>query len=88
MTLPSFVLGATIATFCGAAFHLWRGGGLGRLLLYMGLAWGGFWGGHLFAEQANLDIFRVGPLFLGLAVVGCLGALFAGHWLLVVQPRG
>lgn len=87
MTLPSLVLGATVATLLGAAFHLWRGGGLGRLLLYIGLAWGGFWAGHLAAEQFAWGLFRVGPLFLGAAVLGGLAALFAGHWLLVVQPR-
>ncbi len=87
MTFPGFVLGATVATFLGAAFHVWRGGGLSRLLLYMGLAWGGFWGGHLLAEQANWGIFRVGPLFLGMGILGSLGILFLGYWLLVVQPR-
>lgn len=87
MTLPALLLGATTATLFGAAFHVWRGGGLGRLLLYMGLAWGGFWAGHLLAEQMGWTIFRVGPLFLGLAALSSLAALFAGHWLLVVQPR-
>jgi len=87
MTVPSFILGATVATLFGAAFHLWRGGGLGRLLLYMGLAWGGFWAGHWLAAQMNWGLFRVGPLFLGMATLLSLGTLFAGHWLLVVQPK-
>ncbi|MCL5429578.1 MAG: hypothetical protein M1347_07275 [Chloroflexi bacterium] len=87
MTLPSFVLGATVATLLGAAFHLWRGGGLGRLLLYMILSWLGFWVGHWVASNLGWDLFRVGPLFLGFAALGSLGALFAGHWLLIVQPR-
>jgi hypothetical protein len=87
MTPPSFLLGATVATLFGAAFHVWRGGGMGRLLLYMGLAWGGFWGGHLLAEQAGWTLFRIGPLFMGIAVLSSLAALFGGHWLLVVQPR-
>jgi hypothetical protein len=87
MTLPSFVLGTTVATFLGAAFHLWRGGGLGRLLLYMVLAWLGFWGGHSVAANLGWDLFRVGPLFLGFGVLGSLGILFGGYWLLIVQPR-
>lgn len=87
MTLPSLLLGATVATLLGAAFHLWRGGGLGRLLLYLGLAWLGFWGGHFLAAQLNLELFRIGPLFLGMGVIGSLGLLFFGHWLLVVQPN-
>ena len=87
MTLPSFVLGAVIATLLGAAFHLWRGGGLGRLVLYLLLAWVGFWAGHWAAANLGWDLFRVGPLFLGVAILGSLGALFGGHWLLSIQPR-
>lgn len=87
MTLPSFVLGATIATLFGAAFHLWRGGGLSRLLLYMFLAWLGFWGGHWIAAQLDLGLFRVGPLFLGIGILSSVGTLFLGHWLVVMQPR-
>lgn len=87
MTLPSFVLGATVATLLGAAFHLWRGGGMGRLLLYLALAWVGFWGGHWLALQADWSLFRVGPLYLGIAVLASVGLLFGGHWLLVMQPR-
>lgn len=87
MTLPAFALGATVATLFGAAFHLWRGGGLSRLLLYMGLAWGGFWGGHWLGGLLSWDLFRVGPLFLGIAALASLAALFLGYWLLVVQPH-
>lgn len=86
MTLPSFVLGATIATLFGAAFHLWRGGGMGRLGLYLGLAWAGFWGGHLLAQQLGWSLFRLGPLYLGVAILASLGVLAAGHWIFVVQP--
>jgi hypothetical protein len=87
MTLPSFLLGATIATLLGAAFHLWRGGGLGRLILYLVLAWLGFWAGHFLASTLGFELFRVGPLFLSLAVPGSIGLLALGHWLLVVQPK-
>lgn len=86
MTLPAFLLGAVLATLLGAGFHLWRGGTLGRLLLYLGLAWGGFWGGHLMAAEANFELFQIGPLYAGLGVLGALGALFLGYWLFVVQP--
>ncbi|MCW5873632.1 MAG: hypothetical protein KIS88_03190 [Anaerolineales bacterium] len=87
MTLPSFVLGATIATLLGAGFHLWRGGGMGRLLLYLGLAWAGFWSGHILAQQLNFTLFRLGPLYLGAAVLASLVAVFFGHWVFVVRPH-
>ena len=64
MTLPSIILGAVVATLLGAAFHLWRGGSLGHLLLYLALAWLGFWAGHWFAAQLDLSLFQVGPLDL------------------------
>jgi len=87
MTLPSFLLGAIIATLFGAGFHLWRGGGLGRLLLYLGLAWAGFWVGHTLAQQLNFTLFRLGPLYLGTAVLLSLAAVFGGHWIFVVRPH-
>jgi hypothetical protein len=87
MTFPAFVLGATVATLFGASFHLWRGGGLGLLLLYQGLAWGGFWAGHLLASRLGWDLLRVGPLFLGIAALISLATLLGGHWIFVVQPR-
>ncbi|MEX1143281.1 MAG: hypothetical protein WEC16_00440 [Anaerolineales bacterium] len=87
MTLPSLVLGAIVATLLGAAFHLWRGGGLGRFLLYLFLAWLGFWVGHFLASQFDVAFFSIGPLYLGVGVLASLGLLFLGHWLLVVQPK-
>ncbi|MEX1247631.1 MAG: hypothetical protein WEA61_04050 [Anaerolineales bacterium] len=87
MTLPSFVLGATVATLFGAAFHVWRGGGLGRLLLYMFLSWLGFWVGHWLGVRLDIPLFQIGPLFLGFGVLGSLGSLFLGHWVLVMQPK-
>lgn len=87
MTMPSFILGAVVATLLGAAFHVWRGGSLGHLLLYLGLGWLGFWAGHWLGAQLDLSLFQVGPLYLGIAVLGSLGMLFFGHWLFVVQPR-
>ncbi|MBX3003307.1 MAG: hypothetical protein KF821_01195 [Anaerolineales bacterium] len=86
MTFPAFILGATLATLFAAAMHLWRGGGLGRLLLYQGLAWGGFWGGHLLAQQLGWTLLRLGPLYLGVALLASLLSLAAGHWIFVVQP--
>jgi hypothetical protein len=87
MTLPSLILGAVVATLLGAAFHLWRGGGLGRFLLYLTLAWLGFWSGHFLGSTFDLAIFSIGPLYAGVGILVSLGAMFLGHWLLVVQPR-
>jgi hypothetical protein len=37
MTVPAVVFGFFVATLYGAFFHLWKYGGLLRLLLYLSL---------------------------------------------------
>lgn len=86
MTLPSFLLGALLASLFGFAFHLWRGGSGLRLLLYLGLAWGGFWGGHFIAESLGWHFTRYGPLQIGLASVSSWFTLVLGYWLSLMQP--
>lgn len=81
MTLPAFFLGAVIATLLGAAFHLWQGGSGGRLLLYLVLAWAGFWIGQWLGAQFSFSFLSIGPLNTGAAVLGSLGLLALGWWL-------
>ena len=42
MTVPSIALGLVVALLIGALFHLFLGGGLGRLILYLALSLIGF----------------------------------------------
>lgn len=90
MTFPSFVFGFVIASLLGAVFHLWRDGGLGHLILYLGLSWAGFFAGHMIAASAGIKFMDVGPLHVGLGIIGSLVFLFVGHWLslIEVQPKG
>jgi hypothetical protein len=81
MTLPALLLGFLLSTLYGAAFHFWRGGGAGRFLLYLALAWLGFWAGDGLATAMRLEFLKVGPLHVGLATLGSAMALFIGHWL-------
>ncbi|KAA3648650.1 MAG: hypothetical protein DWQ07_00185 [Chloroflexi bacterium] len=85
MTLPAFIFGFLISTLIGAAFHLILGGGAGRLLLYLILGWTGFWIGHYVANLISFRFAAVGPMNLGLAVVGSLLFLGVGYWLSLVQ---
>ena len=55
MTLPALLFGLVVSTLYGAAFHLWQGGGAGRLALYIILSWIGFWIGHLAGSLFRLD---------------------------------
>jgi hypothetical protein len=85
MTIPAILFGILVSTFLGAAFHLWKNGGLGRLLLYLVLAWAGFWAGHILAQTLSWNWLSLGPLRLGMAIVGSVGLLFLGNWLSLVR---
>ncbi len=81
MTIPALLFGLLVSTFLGAGFHLWRGGNLGRLILYILLAWSGFWAGHLMSEWLDFHSMSVGPLNLGTAIIGSIVFLWVGYWL-------
>ena len=42
MTIPSLLFALVIATLYGVFYHLIRGGGMGRLLLFLIFGWAGF----------------------------------------------
>jgi hypothetical protein len=85
MTIPSFLMGALIATLYGAAFHLWRGGGFGRLVFYIVLGWVGFWLGHWAGGALGWTFAALGPLNLGMATLTSAVVLLLGHWLSLVE---
>lgn len=85
MSLPTIILGLILSTLYGALFHLWRGGNAGRLLLYLILAWIGFWLGQLIANYLNLTFDTLGQLHIVIASLGSLLFLGLGYWLSLVQ---
>lgn len=85
MTFPALILGVLISTLLGAIFHFWRGGGAGRFLLYLFLAWIGFWLGHFLADYWALSIDKVGQLHIGFATLGSIISLGLGYWLSLVE---
>ncbi len=85
MTPQAFLFGALVATLIGALFHLWRGGSLRRLLLYVALSWLGFWGGHMLAAQLEWNFAAIGPLNLGMAILTAVVVLAIGYWLSLVK---
>jgi hypothetical protein len=90
MTLPAFLFGFLISTLLGAIFHLWKDGGFGRLLLYLILAWVGFWAGHLIGNSLGWTFISIGPLRLGMALLAAAITLYAGNWLSLInqdEPR-
>jgi hypothetical protein len=85
MTIPSMFLGLIVAVLLGALFHVWRGGGFARFLLYIGLSLTGFAAGQWLGSWRNWSLFAVGPLDLGLASLVSLSFLFLGYWLSLVR---
>ena len=88
MTLPSLVLGAIYALLIGSLFHVWRGGGMGRLLFYLVLSLMGGAAGQWLGSWLGLSLFPVGPLDLGLITLGSLVLLGLGYWLSLVEIHG
>ncbi len=87
MTIPSFLLSPVIACLLGAVFHLWRNGGLGRLLLYLILSLAGFFAGDGFGNWRGWIFLPVGTINLGMAVIGSLVFLGVGDWLSLINIR-
>jgi hypothetical protein len=85
MTFPALIFGLIISTLYGAAFHLWRGGNIWRLLLYLVLGWTGFWLGQFLATQLGWTFFSLGSLHLGMATLLSAIFLLAGYWLSLVE---
>ncbi len=85
MTALAIFFGIVLSTAYGTAFHFWKGGSLKKLLLYIALAWLGFWGGHVVGSLIGWNFAAVGPLNVGLATVGSVLFLFVGEWLSRVE---
>ena len=85
MTIPILLFGFLLASLYGALFHLWKNGGLGRLVLYVILSWIGFWVGQILAQTFGWSFGGVGPLQVGFATLGSVLLLLIGHWLSLVQ---
>ncbi|MEJ2757587.1 MAG: hypothetical protein P8046_03805 [Anaerolineales bacterium] len=85
MTIPAFLLGSIIAAFYGALFHFIRGGGPGRLILFLFVAIAGFWFGHMFANILGFTFLSIGAVRVGLASLVTLVALIGAEWLSAVE---
>jgi hypothetical protein len=81
MTIPAIIFGVVLSSAYGTAFHFWKGGSLNKLILYVVLAWLGFWTGHFIGGWLSWSFAAVGPLNTGMATLGSLIVLVAGDWL-------
>ena len=85
MTIPSLIFAFLIASLLGFLYHLIRGGGLGRMLLFLIFGWVGFAVGHLVGIWQDWVLFPVGELNLGISTVGSLLFLGVGDWISRIQ---
>jgi uncharacterized membrane protein YeaQ/YmgE (transglycosylase-associated protein family) len=76
MSAPAFFLGVLIASALGFLFHLFRGGRLARLGLYLGTAWVGFFAGHFVGEWWEWRTLRLGSINLFASILGAIVGLF------------
>lgn len=87
MTIPSLLFALMIASLYGALYHLIRGGGLGRLLLFMIFGWTGFAAGHFLGIWRDWVFLPLGELNLGLSTLGSLFFLLVGDWVSSIRVR-
>lgn len=87
MTFPAIIFSFFVASLFGSLLHLWRNGGLYRLVLYLVLSWVGFFGGHILAGALNIRFLDLGTIHLGMGILGSLVLLGLGYWLSLMEPE-
>lgn len=80
------VLGFLLATVYGAAFHLFFGGSIRQIILYLLAAWFGFVVGQLIGDILNFELLKLGKIHLVSASLGAWLMLLLTWWL-SGQPR-
>jgi hypothetical protein len=88
MTIPTLLFALLIALLYGALYHLLRGGGFWRFLLYLGLSVLGFVAGHLIGLWRGWIFLPLGSLNLGLSSAGSILILAIGDWLSRIEGGG
>jgi hypothetical protein len=83
---PGFAFSALLATFYGAVFHLWRGGGHGMLARYLLAAWSGFALGQAVGWLIGWQVLMLGQIHVVEGTLGSGVLMLLIHWL-IVPPR-
>jgi len=87
MTFPSALLALMIALLFGALFSAIRGRNGWWLLYYFGLSAAGFAAGEIFGWY-TWKFLMLGPINLGMGIVGSAVFLGIGDWLGRIQKTG
>ncbi|RJP50374.1 MAG: hypothetical protein C4586_06040 [Anaerolineaceae bacterium] len=87
MTFPIILFGSIIAVLLGVLFHLLRGGGGWRLLLYIGLSALGFTLGQWASLYGGWKLYLFGALDIGMGGIGSMVILILGEWLSRIEVQ-
>ncbi|HSM72125.1 MAG TPA: hypothetical protein VK851_11335 [Anaerolineales bacterium] len=87
MTVPALLFALLIALLYGSLYHLLRGGGFWRLVLYLVLSVLGFAIGHLIGLWRGWIFMPLGSLNLGMSSLGSLLILIIGDWLSRIETK-
>jgi hypothetical protein len=87
MNTPALIFSFLVATFLGSAFHFWKGGSGGRLILNLILAWTGFFLGSWMGTSQDLLLLMIGPYSGGFGSLGSLILLFLGNWIISIDTK-
>lgn len=87
MNAPSLIFSFLLASFLGSAFHFWKGGGGGRLVLNLILSWVGFFLGSWMGNSWELSFLMIGPFSGGFGTLGSLILLVFGNWIIQLDTR-
>lgn len=87
MTVPALLFALLIALLYGSLYHLLRGGGFWRLVLYLVLSVLGFAIGYLIGLWRGWIFMPLGSLNLGMSSLGSLLILIIGDWLSRIETK-
>ena len=87
MTIPVLLFALLISILFGTLFHLLRGGGGWRLLLYIGLSILGFAAGQWMSAARGWHLIMFGALDIGIGLIGSVVFLIGGDWLSRIETK-
>lgn len=87
MITPAYIFSFLVASFLGAAFHFWKGGGGGRLVFNMILSWTGFFLGNWMGTSWDINFLMIGPVSGAFGTLGSLILLFLGNWIIQLDSK-
>jgi hypothetical protein len=87
MTTPAILFAFALALLLGATYHFFRNGGAWHLVVYLLASALGFLAGQLVGLWRGWILLKLGPLNLGMEILGGLLFLAIADWFLHLEPR-